>query len=380
VTRRSAAPASEASAQPGDSKGRAQSASEDIRAETPVFAGLCCERAGDTRPKLGSPARVLALVVGAAILIALPWIIGNEFYVNMASQVLIYALFALSINMMLGYGGMVSLGHAAYLGIAGYACIVATVAGYNQLTAAIFAVSLSTATAALFGVLALRATGLSFIMITLALGQIVWGVTYRANDLTGGDNGIRHPARPMPFGLDIRGAHSFYYFTLIAFAIALFCIWRFSRSPFGASLMGARDQPRRMRMLGHNVWLIQWITFVMAGFWGSIASILYVYYNLFLSPHAISLQQSAEILLMAILGGASTLTGPIVGAAIITLVKNVVSTYVERWNTLLGAIFVVTIMFMPYGLVPGCAQLWRSLTRRAMSRSPAADHASEPTE
>ena len=99
-------------------------------------------------------------------------------------------------------------------------------------------------------------------MITLALGQIVWGVAYRANDLTGGDNGIRHPARPMPFGFDIRDAPSFYYFTLIVFAIALFCIWRFSRSPFGASLMGTRDQPRRMRMLGHNVWLIQWLTFV----------------------------------------------------------------------------------------------------------------------
>jgi branched-chain amino acid transport system permease protein len=128
--------------------------------------------------------------------------------------------------------------------------------------------------------------------------------------------------------------------------------------------MGARDQPRRMRMLGYNVWLIQWLTFVMAGFWASIAGVLYVYYNLFLSPHAISLQQSAEILLMAILGGASTLTGPIVGAAIITLVKNVISTYVERWNTLLGLIFVVVIMFMPYGLVPGCAQLWRRLRNR----------------
>jgi branched-chain amino acid transport system permease protein len=201
-------------------------------------------------------------------------------------------------------------------------------------------------------------------MITLALGQIVWGIAYRANDLTGGDNGIRYPARPMPFGFDLRDAPSFYYFTLVVFIVALFCIWRFSRSPFGASLMGARDQPRRMRMLGYNVWLIQWLTFVMAGFWASVAGVLYVYYNLFLSPHAISLQQSAEILLMAILGGASTLTGPIVGAAIITLVKNVISTYVERWNTLLGLIFVVVIMFMPYGLVPGCAQLWRRVRNR----------------
>jgi branched-chain amino acid transport system permease protein len=320
------------------------------------------------------------LALCALALLAVPWIIGNEFYVNMASQVLIYALFALSINMMLGYGGMVSLGHAAYLGIAGYACILATTAGYDQLTAAVFAVAVSTAAAAFFGVLSLRAPGLGFIMITLALGQIVWGVAYRANDLTGGDNGIRYPARPMPFGFDIRDASSFYYFTLAVFLVALFFIWRFSRSPFGASLKGARDQPRRMRMLGHNVWLVRWITFVMAGFWASVAGVLYVYYNLFLSPHAISLQQSAEILLMAILGGASTLSGPIVGAAIITLVKNVVSTYVERWNTLLGVIFVVVIVFMPYGLVPGCAQAWQRLRNRIKSRKAAIPAASEPAQ
>ena len=317
--------------------------------------------------------KVIGLLVAAALLVAVPWIIGNEFYINMASQVLIYALFALSINMMLGFGGMVSLGHAAYLGIAGYACILLVVAGYNQLLAAILAVGFSTLVAAFFGVLSLRAPGLGFIMITLALGQIVWGVAYRANELTGGDNGIRYPARPMPFGFDIRDASSFYYFTLIVFLIALFFIWRFSRSPFGASLTGTRDQPRRMRMLGHNPWLIQLLTFIMAGFWGSIAGILYVYYNLFLSPHAISLQQSAEILLMAILGGASSLTGPIVGAAIITLIKNVVSTYVERWNTLLGATFVIVILFMPYGIVPGCKQLWRRIQNW---RKPSAKRAS----
>jgi branched-chain amino acid transport system permease protein len=116
-----------------------------------------------------------------------------------------------------------------------------------------------------------------------------------------------------------------------------------------------------MRMLGHDVWMVQWLAFVFASFWGSIAGLLYIYYNLFISPHAISLQQSAEALLMAILGGASTLSGPIVGAVIITLVKNVVSTYVDRWNSLLGAIFVVVILFMPLGLVPGIRALWARL-------------------
>src|SRR5262245_44846747 len=187
--------------------------------------------------------RIGALLFAAAILVAVPWLIGNEFYVNMATQVLIYALFALSINMMLGFGGMVSLGHAGYLGLAGYALILLVTNGFDQLSSAILALMFSTAMAGLFGMLSLRAPGLGFIMITLALGQIVWGIAYRANNLTGGDNGIRLPQRPTPFGIDITSAPNFYWFTLLVFAVAFFFIWRFSRSPFGASLMGARDQP-----------------------------------------------------------------------------------------------------------------------------------------
>ena len=307
---------------------------------------------------------LIALAIAIVLLLALPRIITHEFYINMASQCLIFAILALSINLMLGFGGMVSLGHAAYIGVAGYTCILLTVAGYHPLIAAIAALALSTASAALFGMLSLRAPGLGFLMITLALGQIVWGIAYRANNLTGGDNGISLPARPQPFGFDITGATSFYYFTLIVFAVALFGMGRFARSPFGASLMGTRDQPRRMRMLGHNVWMVQWLTFVIAGFWGSVGGLMFVYYNVFLSPHALTLQQSAEILLMAILGGASSLTGPVVGAVIITLIKNVASTYVERWNTLLGAIFIAVIIFMPLGLVPGFRALWQRFASR----------------
>jgi branched-chain amino acid transport system permease protein len=307
----------------------------------------------------------IVLIVIAVALIAVPLVVRNEFYLNLASQILIYALLAVSLNLLLGYGGMVSLGHASFLGLTSYAAVLLLNAGFGQLFSALFAIVFSTACGALFGLLALRASGIGFLMITLALGQIVWGIAYRANTITEGDNGIRFAARPRPFGIDISGAPNFYWFTLIVFAIALFFIWRLTRSPFGAALQGARDQPRRMRMLGHNVWLIQWLAFVLASFWGSVAGLLYVYYNLFISPHAISLQQSAEVLLMSILGGASTFTGPIVGAIIITLVKNLVSSYVDRWNTLLGAIFVIVILFMPFGLVPGVKQLWARWQRPA---------------
>lgn len=321
---------------------------------------------------------IIVWAIAVAGCVAVPWVITNDYFVNLASQILIYGLLALSINLLLGYGGMVSLGHAAFLGLTGYCTILMVLAGHNHLVTAIVSVLFSTACGALFGILSLRSSGIGFLMITLALGQIVWGIAYRANDLTGGDNGITLPHRPAPFGIDINSAGSFYYFTLVVFAIALFCIWRFTRSPFGAALCGTRDQPRRMSMLGHNVWLIQFLTFVIASFWGSIAGMLYVYYNLFMSPHAISLQQSAEALLMAILGGASTLFGPIVGAVIITVVKNVLSTYIERWNILLGLIFVIVIMFMPNGLVPGCRQLWRWIGNRRKRRTPAAAASSEP--
>jgi branched-chain amino acid transport system permease protein len=310
----------------------------------------------------------VALVIVAAALIAVPLVVTNDFYLNLASQILIYALLAVSLNLLLGYGGMVSLGHASFLGLTSYAATLLLVWGSGQLMAAIIAVVFSTLCGALFGLLALRASGIGFLMITLALGQIVWGIAYRANTLTDGDNGLRYPARPHPFGIDIASAQNFYWFALIVFAIALFVIWRLTRSPFGAALQGARDQPRRMRMLGHNVWLIQWLAFVLAAFWGSIAGLLYVYYNLFISPHAISLQQSAEVLLMAILGGATSFLGPIIGAVIITLVKNVVSSYVDRWNTLLGAIFVIVILFMPYGIVPGLRQLWARWQKPAKTR------------
>jgi branched-chain amino acid transport system permease protein len=306
----------------------------------------------------------LWLGVAALALIALPWLMPNDFYVNLASQILIYAIWALSLNVLVGFAGMQSLGHAAYLGGGAYVCawLVAN-AGLGHGAAAILTLVLVSAMAGLFGVLALRASGLGFLMITLALGQILWGVAYRWVDVTGGDNGIRLPARPAPLGLPLDRPAPFYLFALAVFALALLAMARLSGSPYGAALRGTRDQPRRMSALGYNVWLIRWSAFVLAGFWGAVAGLLYVYYNKFVSPQALSLQQSAEVLIMTILGGVGSIIGPVVGAIIITVVKTVVSSYVDRWNSLLGAIFLVVIVFMPEGVVPGLRRLGRRLLR-----------------
>jgi branched-chain amino acid transport system permease protein len=316
--------------------------------------------------------------IALALAVAFPFCGVNEFYVNIASQILIYGLLAMSLNILVGFGGLTSLGHAVYLGLGAYICAWLTLnAGWPPLAAAVAALIGGTAMAAFFGVLALRASGLGFLMITLALGQIVWGVAYRWASLTNGENGLRLPERPAPFGLSIATPAAFYVFMLVTFAIGFFMIRRLQQSPYGACLRGTRDQPRRMRMLGHNVWLIRWAAFVLAGFWGSVAGLAYIYYNQFISPHALALQQSAEALLMVILGGAGTLTGPLVGAIVVTLTKNVLSSYVDRWSMLLGFIFVITVVFMPKGIVPGLVQL-AERRQKAPAAGPSLAPSAEP--
>jgi branched-chain amino acid transport system permease protein len=225
------------------------------------------------------------------------------------------------------------------------------------------------ASMALFAVLSLRSTGIGFIMITLALGQILWGLAYRWISVTGGDNGITLHGRPAPFGFDLNTANSFYYMTLVIFVIAMVSVAIFVRSPLGAALMGTRDQPRRMNALGYHVWAIRFCACLFSGLLTAVSGILFVYYNQFISPQTLALTSSAEVLLMVISGGAGTLFGPIVGAALVVVVKNVVSGYIERWNMLLGAIFVAIVILMPEGLVPGSMRLWRLLWRKAGARA-----------
>jgi branched-chain amino acid transport system permease protein len=285
---------------------------------------------------------------------ALP-LFGGEYYLNLTSQIFIFAVFAASINLLLGYGGLPTLGHAAYLGVAAYLSALAFLKfGVGHWLAAPAALLGTTLMAAAFGLIALRATGLGFLMLTLALSQVLWGTALRWVSMTDGDNGLRGMSRP--FGMD--DAVSFYYFAFVVTAFSIWMMARFVASPFGAALQGTRDQPRRMSALGHNVWLIRWITFVYAGFWGGVSGLLFVYYHKYIHPISLSLANSAEGLLAVIAGGSGTLAGPLVGAAIVMLLKNYVSGYVERWNMLLGFVFVFIVVFMPEGVVPGVKRLW----------------------
>jgi len=304
--------------------------------------------------------RLAAGIVALAVLIALPLWVRDTYYVNIASQILLFAVFALALNVMVGYAGLVSLGHAGLFAIAGYACALLLQAGYPHSLAIAGAIAAGLIAAALFAVLALRASGIGFLMITLALGQIIWGIAYRWVGLPQGDNGVKVSSRPQPLGFSLASAPAFYYTTLIVFLLAIAAMAMLMRSPFGASLRGARDQPRRMNALGYNVWLIRLVAFLFSGFWSAVAGLLFVYYNNFISPQAATLQGSAEVLLMVISGGSGTLLGPVAGAVIVVITKTIVSSWIARWNLVLGLIFVAIISFMPEGLVPGSARLWRS--------------------
>jgi len=299
--------------------------------------------------------------IGVALIAAsflLPPFFAGDFYINLASQILIAAIFALSLNLLVGYGGMTSLGHASFLGVAAYGCaLLSGRYGLGHGPAAILALAGTTLMAALFGLIALRATGLGFLMITLALSQVLWGLAYRMSNVTNGDNGITGMTRAAPLGISLDNPAAFYWFALIVAIVAFIMMTVFVSSAFGSSLKGVRDQPRRMAALGFNPWMIRWITFVYAGFWGGVSGLLYVYYHKYIHPTSLSITSSAEALLGVIAGGSGTAAGPVVGAALVLLLKNYASAYLERWNMLLGLVFLFIVLVMPTGIIPGLYRL-----------------------
>ena len=339
-----------------------------------------------------------AVLLAALLLITLPWWVSGSYYINLASQILLFAVLALALNVLVGYGGLVSLGHAGLFAVAGYTAALMMENGYGHLAADLSALVVVLVASAVFGVLALRTTGIGFIMITLALGQIVWGIAYRWAGLTHGDNGVNVASRPEPFGISLSGATPFYFATLAVFVVALATMVVFVRSPFGASLRGTRDQARRMNALGFNVWFIRFLAFLFSGFWTGVAGLLFIYYNSFISPQVAALQVSAEALLMVISGGTGTLLGPIAGSTIVVIMKNVVfidhcdaqsalfpvceflRQALTHWNMMLGLVFVAIVVFMPEGLVPGsvrlCKLAWQGWRRRPPAAAPAGERAS----
>jgi branched-chain amino acid transport system permease protein len=314
------------------------------------------ERPAVTRTTYGIAALVLI-----GVLLLLPLVL-SPYYLGLVVQMLVFALFAMSLDLLLGYTGMASLGHAAYFGVAAYATgLLALRLGWGVWFALPAGVAMAALTAAVFGLLALRTRGSYFLMITLALSQVAWGIAFGWRSLTGGDDGLPEVPRPN-LGLPWSMADStpFYYFVLFCVAIGTLLLIRIVASPFGYALRGIRESETRMLALGYNVWRYKFTAFVLAGAFAGLAGCLYVYFNRFVSPDYVQVTRSAEVLLMVILGGAGTLVGPAIGAALIVLLQNIVSGYTERWLIVIGLLYIVVALFAPAGLVG----LIRGLRRR----------------
>ncbi len=316
---------------------------------------------------MAARARLAGLATGLLALLVLPRVLPL-YFIHLLILALIYGLAAMSLDILLGHTGLTSFGHAAYFGIGAYAVGVLTLRFHLPvLPAMLVGIMAAGLLAAIFGLLATRATQVYFIIITLALGMGLWGLAYRWVSVTGGDNGLPGiPPLNLGFGWPLRDAVGLYYFVLAVVCGTAFLLYRFVHSPFGLTLRGICESESRMRMLGFNTWLHKYIAFIIAGMAGGVAGILYAAYNGFVSPPDLHLAASAEEVLMVILGGAGTLFGPVVGAALVVFLRNLVSAYTQRWMLILGLIFILTVLYAPQGVLGGVRAL---LTRRRPARA-----------
>jgi len=300
--------------------------------------------------------QVKILVVVAA-LIALAIIVPNtnSFVILLATRALAFAILVMSVDLLLGYTGLPSLGQAAYLAVGAYlTAILATRyqfgLGYDFWLVVVGGILLGAALAAVFGLLAIRANGVYFLMITLALGQCVWGLAYRWNSLTNGDNGINLRQRPK-FGIDLANEVTFFYLVFGFFAVSLLLLYTLVRSPFGRSLMGIRERELRMKILGYNTWLHKYLAFIIAGGFGGLSGVLWAHTAGIVSPVNVELAFSVDALLMVVLGGSGTLVGGVIGAFIVFGLREYLSTLVPWWQYVLGGVYVLTILYLPTGLM-----------------------------
>ena len=302
-----------------------------------------------------APGRRFALGAAlAVVLLAGAPLVVDAYSVVLLTDVAVFALFAASLHFLMGPGGMVSFGHAAYLGLGAYAA--ALLARSLPMEVALIVAPIAAAAGALVcGWFSVRLSGVYLAMLTLAFAQIAWSVVFQWDSVTGGSNGL-FGIRP---ALWLSDRNAYYVLTLLVTATAVAALWRMIFSPFGYALRAARDSPLRAAAVGIDVRRLQWQAFVIAGLFAGIAGALYAFSKGSISPEVLAIPRSVDALVMVLLGGAQTLVGPLAGAALLTALQDSVARHTEYWRAVVGAIVLVLVLAFPQGLVGGIRQMRR---------------------
>jgi len=299
---------------------------------------------------------VPSLLVWALLLTAPYWLPMFGGYTALGSRVLIYGLAALGLNLLLGFTGGLSFGHAAYFGLGAYGTgLMLKFITHSTPLAMLVGVLVGGLGATLFGPVTVRRRGIYFAMITIAIGQMFYFIAVRWNSLTGGEDGLTGFGRTnIHFGSAVLNIHNpilFYYFTLFFFAIGCAVVWSVLRSPLGHTFIAIRENPKRLRFLGLPIGVYIWIAFAISGFVAALAGALYALLNNFTSPEDLNWILSGDFVIICVLGGMRTFWGPLLGAVIYVVVQDYLSSVTVNWMSFIGAIFVLAVLFFPWGLL-----------------------------
>lgn len=310
--------------------------------------------------------RFAPLIVIGLFLMTAPAFLGIAL-VSILTKILIFALLAMSLDLIFGYAGLWSLGHAGLFGAGAYTTgILMTRYGVTSLwLSAPAGILMATLVAAIFGLIALRVSGIYFLLVTFALGQLVYGVCMKWYELTGGKDGISGiPYPDLGFSFSFSPI-SFYYLALTVVAICVFALYLITKSPFGYSLQGIRENETRMRHLGYNTWLYKYIAFVISGLFAGVAGALYIYFYGHIAPVSIGFVASSTVILLVLIGGSGTLWGAAIGSAVLMSLEYFASILVPgRWPLILGACFIVIVMFLRGGIYPHLINLRKKIKLR----------------
>jgi branched-chain amino acid transport system permease protein len=312
------------------------------------------EPAGDDRSGLTLLARYQRplLQLGALLVLAFAASIMSQggFAGQLVTQMAVFAIAAMGVDFLGGFGGLVSLGQASFLGLGAYGVAVSMVHGAGPWTAIGISLVVTLAVALVVGLLAVRVSGIAFVIMTLSVGQILFGLSSSWVAVSGGDNGLILPSKPVLGPLDLNDPRQMSFAVLDVFIIAALVLYTFVHSPFGLSLRGIKSNEQRLKTLGYTTRTHRYIGYVISTFFGGIAGILFVLTNGLITPTALDFGHNGIITLMAVVGGLGTLWGPVLGSVIIVMFQQYLSLYFERWTTVMGVLLVAVVIFAPEGL------------------------------